>query len=879
MKVLLSGSNPNIQFYTSRFQTIKDVQLFHVSNIKSNIFELQTEQYGTVKYSLENHFTSLQNLIEGVKLISKDFKFDLIILSVSSLNELTNIFNILKPVIDTTTATTTTNNNSSSSKTKILIESSGYLSLESFVLNNNNNNSFSQSNIFSILTSYDIREINSNIYKQQPKNQKESNSKNNLPKIILGKSSYPISNNKQIKPKYNSQIQSNLKDLESLFKKVFIHSDIMTCNMEPKRFISEQWSLAIPNICLNPVMILFQESNIGTFLDEILAKPLISGLVTEILTIAKNSNIPLGSHMNNETHIIESWKSHYQNLGDVPALVFNFKHQLLDQLNLNLLLLNPILLADDLSIKTPYLEFLYTVMLQYSNINKGESEWFIRKEMVEQLKQSIEDLTNDKEKLLNNYRLLRENFEKNNTELTNIQKRIKFLELENTQLKQSNEIKLSEKDKIINDLQLKISSSLLSSSISNSNNDTQASNGQTSIPPTQTESKELLDINMSINEKQQQLLDKELDLKKKELELEKKLTAIQQQQLGQGQGQGQRQLQQPLNVNNSITHNPSSPMTPLGLHSPPNIFKPQQLPYNFSNSSNGTINRSNHSTPTIPNINASKFVDPVSSSFASPLDIADDFQQLHHKSSFGSHPIKPTSRKNRKSNLPTIGNASSIGFNDVSTSANILSPVSRRVSSLPVQSTNFHTYGAFPDNNNASRQGLGILDIPQQGQNISLGPNGNTYNTTANTNITAGNNNRIGSRSLTPLNTNFSKQQTTKPIQFGSNKNSILNNSNNNNNNNNDDNKVNLTENTNNNSNISSNENSLISPAANLFNSSPGQSSTPTPVLVNHKFEKNESTNPITTNTQEITLNETNTNGKGNKTKKKFGGLFHRNKK
>lgn len=850
MNVLLSGNNPNIQFYTSRFQTIEDIQLFHVSSIKSNIFELETIQYGTVKYSLENHFTSLQNLVEGLKLISNDFKFDLIILSVSSLKELTNIFNILKSAIDI-------NNN----RTKILIESSGYLPLESFLLSNNTG--FSQSNIFSILTSYDIREINPNIYKQrQQKHQEQSDPKNNSPKIILGKSSYPISNNKQIKLKYNSQIQSNLKDMESLFKKVFIHNNIMTYNMEPKKFISEQWSMAIPNICLNPLMILFQESNIDAFLNEILAKPLISGLVTEILTVAKNSNVPLATYTNNETRIIESWKSHYQKLGDVPALVFSFKQNLPDHLNLDLLLLNPILLADDLNIKTPYLEFLYTIMLQYSNINKSESNWFMRKESVKQLKQTIEDLKNDKEQLLNKFRLLHEDFEKNSIELTNVRKGIKLLELENNQLKQSNEIALNEKDKIINDLKSKISSSS-----SNSNNDMQSLNDQISTSTMQIESKELLDMNISIKEKQKQLLERELLLQKKELELEKKLALLQQQQ--QGQGQDQSQLQQPLYVNNQTTQNSLSPVSPLGLNSPPNIFKPQQLSYNHNNSSNGNINRSNYSTPTLPHVSASKFVDPVSSSSIPTLDIPDDFRQLHHKSSFGSHPIKPTSRKNRKSNLPAIGNASSIGFNEVSTSTNILSPVSRRISSMPIQSTNFHNSNTLSEINNISRQGLGILDIPQPNRNILIGIDGNTPTTTANTTIASGNSYEIGNRSLTPLNTNFPQRQTTKPIRFGSNKNTTSNSNNN----------ISLTKNTNNNTNISSSETSLTSPPANFFNSSPGESSTPTPVLISHKFEKDESINPQTTNIQEPTLNEVTTTVKGNKSKKKFGSLFHRNKK
>lgn len=188
---------------------------------------------------------------------------------------------------------------------------------------------------------------------------------------------------------------------------------------------------------------------------------------------------------------------------------------------------------------------------------------------------------------------------------------------------------------------------------------------------------------------------------------------------------------------------------------------------------------------------------------------------------------------------------------------------------MPIQSTNFHNSNTLSEINNISRQGLGILDIPQPNRNILIGIDGNTPTTTANTTIASGNSYEIGNRSLTPLNTNFPQRQTTKPIQFGSNKNTTSNSNNN----------ISLTKNTNNNTNISSSETSLTSPPANFFNSSPGQSSTPTPVLISHKFEKDDSINPQTTNIQEPTLNEVTTTVKGNKSKKKFGSLFHRNKK
>ena len=459
---------------------------------------------------------------------------------------------------------------------------------------------------------------------------------------------------------------------------------------------------------------------------------------------------------------------------------------------------------------------------------------------VDYLIQETEKLSNNSEEILNKYHLLQDDFEKNKTELTDFENKIKFLERENVQLKQSNKKNLDERDKIINDLKLKLASS--SSFSPNLNNDTHISTDQISTSTTQVESKELLDVNMSMKEREKQLLDRELALKKKELELEKKLSTVQQ----------HGQLQQPLYVNNPNAYLSPSPISPIGLNSSPNLSKPQQLPYIHSNSSNGNINRSNHSTPTLPNMSASKFIDPISSGLNPPLDITNGFQQLHQKSSFGSHPIKPTSRKNRKSNLPALGNASSVSFDGVSTSPNILSPVGRRISSMPTQSTNFHTYNTLSENSNLSRQGLGILNYPQHNKNVPSGISGNNH---------TANSNGIGSRNLTPINTNVSKQQPTKIIHFGSNPNSTSNNN------------MHQSGNTcTNNGNVNSSNTSMTSPPSNLFSPTPGQSSTSTPVMVSNEKDG-------TTNGQEPVSNETTESEKETKSKKKFGSLFHRHKK
>lgn len=844
MNVLLIGNNPNIQFYTSRFQSIEKIELFHVSDIKSNTFEVETENYGNVKYSLDNHFTSLSNLVEGLEHMPHDIIFDLVILSASTLKELTTLPHLLKPVID-------------KQNTTIVIESSGFLPLESFINNNH-------ANVFSILFSYDIREVDSNKYKQEhPSTQ---NSENN-PSIILGQSSYS-SRTKQQQSQYNESVLINLKNLEVIFNKIFPKETISTLKMNPSNFVSEQWSRAIPSICLDPLMILFQESDIDRFLNEILAKPLISGLITEILTVAMSTNTKLTANMDNENRIINAWKTHYSESKTSPQLIYNFQNNFTSNLNFDLLLLQPILLADDHDIKTPYLEFLYSVMIQYTNINKEKSTWFIRADKLDQLKQTISKLAHEKQSLFDDYQSLQEDLKESNNDLESLQIKLNEIETENIQLKQTTETQLLEKDQIINDLTFKLSNmetndtqllekdqiiSDLTFKLSNmETNDTpQQSNKDGSQIPSEemrTTSNSNVNINNgqdvsidhSINpdnsfaEKEKELLDKEMELKKKEMELEKKF-AYQQQQ-----------LQQPLYINDPNSHiSPPKNISPIFTQQQQqNSIKPQQLPFNHTNLSNGNLSRSNNTTPTLPNASSARFVDPISSGLSPPMDLNDGFPILQSKSSFGSYPIKPTSRKNRKSNMPMIGNASSIGFNDVAAQNNVMNSGGRRISSMPVHGTNIQNNNMM-DANGISKPGLGI-DMMPPNRNAPFSMN----------NSSSGLN--IGAMS-TPVKSPTNNQPTTKPIQFGSN-------------------------------NALQFSNTPQQPHPIQFGSSasatPVESPSMTSVEISHEFAQDSANSPLPTS--DVTDSAANTestddeekNGKDKKkSKKKFGSIFKRNKK
>ena len=119
LRVLAIGNNPNILFYTSRFQLAKNIDLYHVNDSKSCQFEIETEYYGKDRFELENHFTSIEHLTEALSSKSSEAVFDIIIMSAPSLQELSSLASKLTSIIY--------------SNTKIFLESSGFIQLEPFV--------------------------------------------------------------------------------------------------------------------------------------------------------------------------------------------------------------------------------------------------------------------------------------------------------------------------------------------------------------------------------------------------------------------------------------------------------------------------------------------------------------------------------------------------------------------------------------------------------------------------------------------------------------------------------------------------------------------------------------------------------------------------
>ena len=118
LKVLIYGNHPNLALYAWRFQFAKSVDLYHVSDSKSNEFSIETQSYGTDTFRLQKHFNGFNELKLSLETDSE--KFDLVILSASSLQEISSITTQLNSVI--------------MNNTKIFVESSGFVQLEPFIL-------------------------------------------------------------------------------------------------------------------------------------------------------------------------------------------------------------------------------------------------------------------------------------------------------------------------------------------------------------------------------------------------------------------------------------------------------------------------------------------------------------------------------------------------------------------------------------------------------------------------------------------------------------------------------------------------------------------------------------------------------------------------
>ncbi|SCW03537.1 LAFE_0G12662g1_1 [Lachancea fermentati] len=645
LRVLVIGNNPNVLLYTWRIQQSKSVQLVHVSRSNSPKYTVETNKYGADTFTLSDHFETLEDLIKD----GNHKIFDLVILSASSLQEISSLSSKLNPLLNL--------------NTKILVESTGFVHLEPFVKMSID---FPQLKVFSIMSDFDFREVS-------PGNYKQYNSKESSSKIYLGESGVKSTNQNSNNGKYPKESVSLLETFKRLFMKLFPKDQVDLCNLSHVDFLSQQWKLALPKVCFDPLLILLEDPEPSQLHEQILAKPLISGLVTEIITVTKSMGAKLPPGFDNENDLLSHWLSNNGN--KMPQLVFHFVHKTAP-LNIDMLLLQPILLADDYGIKTPYLEFLYSMMCQFEKLNAGDSQWFCRKDEQTDLRGELSKITQERDSLEKELISTKESFGqkqqqwtretnsrdehykqqistlksqifKLSDELNLQQQRTAAAEEKSYHVEQRQQTPVVSSDeeqlytstgtpnlRDIEDIAVYgVSYNESPTAKINSNSkDSPNENLQNNSSTTKSDGIKAESVNdVTLRERELELRRKELALQEKEMELQRRVA----------------NKPRPLKIPAQMPVQPH----PQALSNGGGSRKPS---YGNPSSRNG---RNVHGASQLNS--SANFVDPVTASqpyMNSGLQQQAPMGPYHHQ----PHQIKATSRKNRRSNMPSLRNASSL---------------------------------------------------------------------------------------------------------------------------------------------------------------------------------------------------------------------------
>ncbi|KAG7882736.1 hypothetical protein KL938_003159 [Ogataea parapolymorpha] len=348
--VLSIGAHPNLAFYNWRLFSSKTCDLTVVSSSakSNNTFQWNSLQFGNSRYSLSTVYESLD-----LYLSSTDFsrtKIDYIFVSATSLQDLALVFGKLAKLVVAQLSV--------GSVPTIIVESTNFVNLEPFVKLSMQLDA--DIPVLSIMSDYDIRLVGNNNY-QVYKSKKESDL------LYVGRSG--------TENEYTKTDIKLINEISDLFESAGI--DVYKLST-PVEFLSYQWKFALPKITIEPLSILFEKPFPDQLQEQILAKPLISGLIKEIISVIKTMGCKLFKSYDSESSMLQRLGQLYPvvdlspDYSEAPKLFYDFYNQ--NEIYLDLLVLQPILIADDFHIKTPYLEFLYAMMTQACTSNVSTLE-------------------------------------------------------------------------------------------------------------------------------------------------------------------------------------------------------------------------------------------------------------------------------------------------------------------------------------------------------------------------------------------------------------------------------------------------------------------------------------------------------------------------
>ncbi|KAL3233669.1 Protein PAM1 [Nakaseomyces bracarensis] len=647
LSVVVVGEQAIDLFWAWRFSLAR-IELYVVGDVDWSAEVRSRHGTGKVMIDEARCFASMSEFMRRMP----GKRLDLVMLNgvASSLHSLSRLVNEVLPLFEV-----------DGNNTKLVLNGSGAINLQKFV-REVVRDAIRPQNIFGFITDYDMRYVSDDesgtgfggvspvVYQYNnagnvPLSQSSANA------LLLGSLDFDSKTYE-----YNGETTHLMNTFQKLFAKLLPGDTVSYCNNSYREFQAMQWIYSIPKICLEPLLIILEETNPKNLGTQILSKPLIAGLINESLTVAKKMNIQLPEKFSSEVEIMKVWQTLYDKPNVLPANVHYFNLGMNQFIDFDVILLQPILLADEIGVRTPYLEFLYTVMRQYQDLNSGKSIWFRRsnvtptnglveaelqqakKELESKVKELSKNLVNQENQMkLLNERLYSEE-RRHQAELLELQNRIEQLQ---------NEKKMGE--------------------MSISRNSVDLVNNSTSHPISKSTSEHVLageEHNPTL------LREKELELKKKELELQERELSMKKKTMYYEQQQQQQQQQQQM------------PNMPQQQQQQSSMQQPQQHHQAFPTNRkyrNGSASRLNEyipaasmtdsrgfgsSTPTGNNmyykqnrISSGQTVTSSASSIVNPMIGNDPSGGAYPMpNSHGNFPVKPTSRKNRPVTMHSFGN-------------------------------------------------------------------------------------------------------------------------------------------------------------------------------------------------------------------------------
>lgn len=412
INILTIGNHSFINLYNwalSNSQQDSTLNIFHYSKEATNsditvkLNDLQMNSNEKTKIKKIETFSRFKN---------STIKFDFVIMYCSSLEEYSEILSsIVKHSL------------LEINSTKIIIENTGSIPLNNFVSLSLPEELKDNIDIYYSLNKVNFRPV-ANAKRAAEYELKTSN--NN--KIQLSKLKHD---------KNNSCDKAMMQLMSKVFKPYQI--DFIYVEDSNEAF-NDLWRYSIFSIVIQPLMIMFELESLKELEKFILCKPLLKGLFNELSKI-------YGSKTSSEDGSLKNLKSYFKwLLSKDDSLNFleliQFDNNMECSFDLNILY--PILLADEMKIKIPYMEFLYSVLQQLNNYRFNKSNNFISKQKYTSQLEQLTVKLNNLESQLNN-------------KVAALSDKIKIYETDNGALNQRNENLNNENDALKHQLEIQVS--------------------------------------------------------------------------------------------------------------------------------------------------------------------------------------------------------------------------------------------------------------------------------------------------------------------------------------------------------------------------------------------------------------------------------------